>query len=859
MKTRLERLTPWRKSGGGDPSHPRVDEQPLRAELFSVDQLRRHAQSLAASHRLATGRVSDKLFSRLDDNERMLVQAYDLETAAVKRNRRISPAAEWLLDNFYLIEEQIRSARRHLPRAYSRELPRLAGGPATSHPRVYAIALELISHVDGRIDADGLNAFIAAYQTIEPLKLGELWAVPIMLRLALIENLRRVAARLATGRRDRDQADDWAERMVQVVEENPTDLVLVLADMARANPPMSGAFLAELTRHLQGQSPHFAFANSWLEHRLSEQGLTTERLVLAEGQALAADQISMGNSITSIRFLGSDDWREFVENHSLVEQTLRKDPACVYAQTDFTTRDRCRHAVEQIAKRCRWSEYDVTRRAIQLARTTAAQRPDDRSAHVGYYLIDRGRAALERDAKVRPSLRIAAARVGRRFPFFFYIAGVLLVTAGAMAAFLAASGFGAVSMCLLAIPIMACAAHLSVGFANWLASVLVHPRPLPRLDFSEGIPPEHRTMVVVPTMLSNADGVADLLAGLEVRFLANRDDNLHFALLTDFEDAAQEIMPADDELLRLAQAGIEELNRKYGNHRPDAFFLFHRPRRWNAQEGAWMGYERKRGKLAELNALLRGGGQDRFSLVVGETIVLPQVRYVITLDTDTQLPRDSARKMVGAMAHPLNRPVFDAKRRRVVEGYGILQPRVGVSLPSAQRSWFVRLFAGDAGVDPYTRVVSDVYQDLFGEGSFVGKGIYDVEAFERSCGAFPENAILSHDLLESAHARSALLSDVELYEEYPSRYPSDVSRRHRWMRGDWQIAAWLLPWVPKLGAARVENPISALSWWKIFDNFRRSLMPPAFMALLLGCWLLVGPPLGNAATVFVLVVLGAVP
>ncbi|HEV7222619.1 MAG TPA: glucoamylase family protein [Pirellulales bacterium] len=862
MKSHLDRLAPWRKSNDQDNSRQkRADEQPLRAELFSVDQLRQYAKSLAVSHRLATRRLSDRLIARLDENERILIETYDLVTAAAKRSRRISPAAEWLLDNFYLVEDQIRTARRHLPRGYSRELPRLAGGPAKSYPRVYGIALELIAHVDGRIDADSVNSFIDAYQTVESLKLGELWAVPIMLRLALIENLRRVSARLAAGRRDQDLADDWAERMVEVVERNPTDLVLVLADMARTNPPMSGAFLAELTRHLQGQSPHFAFANSWLEHRVSENGLTIERLVLAEGQEQAADQVSMGNSITSLRFLSANDWREFVEKHSLIEQTLRSDPAQVHAKMNFATRDRCRHVVEEIAKRSRWSEYDVARKAIQFAQTAAKKKPEDRTAHVGYYLLDRGRAALERAANARSSPWIAMTRIGRRFPLFFYLCGVLLATAGATAGFVVAwhwPGASVGSFGLLGLAAL-CATQLGVGVANWFATLLVNPRPLPRMDYSGGIPPEHRAMVVVPTMLSRAEGVADLLESLEVRFLANRDQQLHFGLLTDFEDAPQEIMPADEELVRLAREGVEQLNAKYAKHRPDAFFLFHRPRRWNAQEGVWMGHERKRGKLAELNALVRGGAPERFSQIVGDTSILPEVRYIITLDTDTQLPRDSAREMVGTMAHPLNRPVLDGRRRRVVEGYGILQPRVGVSLPSAQRSWFVRLFAGDAGIDPYTRVVSDVYQDLFGEGSFVGKGIYDVDAFEQSCGGFPENAILSHDLLESAHARSALLSDVELYEDFPSRYPVDVSRRHRWMRGDWQIAWWLLPRVPRRAAGRVENPISALSWWKIFDNLRRSLVPIAMLALLLSCWLLAEPRLGAAATVFVLALLGAVP
>ncbi len=359
-------FTILRKTSGQESSVP-VDEPPLRAELFSVDQLERHAKVIAASHRLGTGRVRDKLLSRLDENEQVLIETYDLVAAATAQSRRIEPAAEWLLDNFYLIEEQIRAIRRLLPPSYSRQLPHLASGPYATLPRVYAIALELITHVDGRIDAASLDAFIASYQSVESLKLGELWALPLMLRLALIENLRRVAVHIAAARRARDLASSWAERMVSVVEQKPSDLILVLADMARANPPLSGAFLAELTRHLQGQNPHFALANTWLEHRLADQGFATEHLVSIEGQAQAADQVSIGNSISSLRLLNSSDWRDFVDQHSLVEQTLAEDPAGVYAGMDFTTRDRYRYAVEAIARRSSLSEYEVARKAVQLA------------------------------------------------------------------------------------------------------------------------------------------------------------------------------------------------------------------------------------------------------------------------------------------------------------------------------------------------------------------------------------------------------------------------------------------------------------------------------------------------------------
>ncbi|HBE88969.1 MAG TPA: cyclic beta 1-2 glucan synthetase, partial [Elusimicrobia bacterium] len=360
------------------------------------------------------------------------------------------------------------------------------------------------------------------------------------------------------------------------------------------------------------------------------------------------------------------------------------------------------------------------------------------------------------------------------------------------------------------------------------------------MDFSEGIPDHAHTLTVIPTMLTGPRAVDSLIEGIEVSYLANIDANVEFALLTDFPDAAREAMPGDEGLLAQVREGIERLNHKYRQHKENIFFLFHRPRRWNAREKVWMGYERKRGKLADLNALLRGGGEDRFSAIVGDTRRLQDVKYVITLDTDTRMPRDAARDLAGTIAHPLNRPVYDDKKRRVVSGYTILQPRVDVGYPGENPSLFIRIFGGEPGIDPYTKTVSDIYQDLFLEGSFIGKGLYDVDAFEKALGdRLPENLILSHDLLEGCYARSALVTDVQFYEKYPSSYLADVNRRHRWIRGDWQISAWLLPFVP--GRALERNPLSFLSRWKIFDNLRRSIVPAAATWLLLAGWLFFSP------------------
>ena len=813
--------------------------------------MEQHGKSLAASHKLTPRRAADQLLPRLAANEAVLIGACNLLTAAVTANRRITPAGEWLLDNFYLIEEQIRTSRRHLPRGYSRELPRLAHGPSAGLPRVYDLALETISHGDGRVDTESLGRFVAAYQTVTALTLGELWAIPIMLRLALIENLRRVAARTAAGRVDRDLADSWADQMTAMAEQDPKSLILVIADMARSSPPMTTPFVSELARRLQGQSPALALPLTWIEQRLSESGLTIEHLVQSGNQHQAADQVSISNSIGSLRFLGATDWREFVEAMSVVEQILREDPGGVYGAMDFATRDRYRHAVEKLAKGSRLTEGEVARRAIDLAREGVARdRSDDRVAHVGFYLIDKGSPQLERSAQLRLSTSEALRRTARQSPLLLYLGAIALITA-ILAGGLFAQGYasGEPDWVLVMIGILSVlsTSQLAVALVNWLATVLVTPHPLPRMDFSRGIPPGSRALVVVPTMLTSARNIEDLVEALEVRFLANRDENLYFSLLTDFRDAQQETLSEDGPLLQLAAQRIDELNRKYRSAQDDAFFLFHRPRRWNPRERVWMGYERKRGKLADLNALLRGGAnsssEKSFSLVVGAIAVLSNIKYVITLDTDTQLPRDSARQFVGTLAHPLNRARYDEGKQRVTEGYGILQPRVAASLPGTNRSRYAQLHGGEPGIDPYTRAVSDVYQDVFGEGSFIGKGIYDVDAFERALnGRFPEDRILSHDLLEGCYARAGLLSDVQLYEEYPVPLQRGceppVSLDSRRLAARRMVAASASP---DPTARREKNSLSGLSQWKIFDNLRRSVVPVALTLLLLLGWMALSP------------------
>lgn len=817
-------------------------------ELFSLEQLILHAKTLAAYHPDGVKRTKNPLLPRLDLHEEVL-RRFNQQTVKDGPGRRLTPAAEWMLDNFYLIEEQVALARKHLPRKYSRELPCLLEGTSEGLPRVYDVVAELVSHQDAQIDEETLSAFVAAYQTVTTLKLGELWAIPIMLRLCLIDTLQQMARRLITGHDDRALAKEWIDRLQAMADNNPSQLVVVVAELATADISLSSAFVAEFTELLARHNPLLHLARTWLEQHLTQRGQSVESLCIQENQQQAANQITVSHCIASLRFLSTMDWETFVENLSAVDDILQGDPSGIYARMDFPTRDRYRHAVESLARQSKKSEEGVADEVVRMSADHARAHGDgDRRAHVGYMLMDKGLPGLRQRLQANVPLFERLETAVFRHPLRFYLGTVSLFTLFITAWYVSIAeqwGLHGGHLVFSATLVGMCGGQLAVSLVNALTPLLMKPRSLPRLDFSKGIAPDCRSMVVIPSMLTTPEGVQGLLDALELHHLSNPDPNLRFALLTDFRDAPSERQSGDDELLQAASNGVALLNQKYAANHKAPFFLFHRPRVWNSSEGVWMGYERKRGKLEAFNSFLRGGNKTAFMEIRGETSLLSAVRYVITLDTDTRMPRDVARTLIGTLAHPLNQAVFDPKTEKVVDGYTILQPRVGASLPSSRRSWYVRLFGGEAGIDPYTREVSDVYQDLFAQGSFIGKGIYDVDAFIRSLhGRFPDNTILSHDLIEGCFARSGLVSDVEVYEDDPSRYAEDMARRHRWIRGDWQM-------IP--GGLR--SRLSTLSRWKILDNLRRSLVSTAYMALFFFFFFLV-PQGGIVAGITALLLIG---
>jgi cyclic beta-1,2-glucan synthetase len=739
-----------------------------------------------------------------------------------------------------VVQEHIGEVRESLPGGYYRELPELAGGPLSGYPRVYELAITLISHTEGRVDLDNVTGFVEAFQQVSPLTIGELWAVPAMLRLGLIENVRRMALRTVQRLDELELADAAAARIARTAEEGQFALDAELDRFASNPPPLTPNFISRFLQQLRvegGALPAVVRLEQWI----AEESLSSEEATSRATQRLALTQVVMANSITSLRAIGRMEWRTFVEGQSRIEAVLRDDPSGFYSSMTFATRDRYRHVVERIAKRTRRSEEAVARQAIQLARSDLEKRGGDpRRVHVGYYLIDQGLAELEQATGYRSSLGEGVDRLVRRHPNLVFVGGVLLATAAALAAVLWLGG-PAVRAAWIAVLLLGLilANDIAVNVVNQLVTAFLPPRPLPKLDLHEhGVPPEFRTAVVIPTLFGSVDAVREALENLEVQFLANREAHLHFAVLICGADSATETRESDAAIVDAAVEGVKALNARYADGREDDFYLFHRPRRWNPHEGVWMGWERKRGKLADFNRFVLGRGDDAFSVIVGDIKAIKTVRYVITLDSDTVLPPAAAPLLVGALAHPLNRAVYDPALGRVARGYGILQPRVGVSLPSANRSIFAAIHSGHPGVDPYTTAVSDVYQDLYGEGSFTGKGVYHVEAFERAThGRFPEDTLLSHDLIEGSYARAGLATDVIVYDDYPTQYLSYTHRKHRWIRGDWQLLPWLRGRVPGPEGSE-PNRLSLLSRWKIVDNLRRSTVELAQLAFLVGGWTL---------------------
>jgi cyclic beta-1,2-glucan synthetase len=823
--------------GYSPPVSTQSHNEPIRAELFSIERLEQHAESLAVAQQVTSKPGKDRrLEIRLRDNDRALRVAYHATVAAVRVENAVTPAADWLIDNFHVVEEQVRAIRIDLPPSFHRQLPKLIDGPLEGYPRVFGLAWAFVAHTDSHFDPQMLCRFVSAYQKVQPLTIGELWAVPITLRVVLVENLRRLAEDIVYYQAARRGANALADRLLGAGSRVPEPANSVLEAQ---EAPLSAAFAVQLAQRLREQDPRVIPAVRWLDERLAIQKTTTDNIVHEEQQRQGAANVTIRNVITSMRLMSAIDWRELFESVSLVDAALRAESN--FAELDFPTRDLYRRAIEELARGSGHTEVEIARLALLAAKRSGdpghddVETTSDRTQDPGYYLIAKGRSAFEKVIGARFTIKSWLVRVNGVVGIFGYLGVLAFVTAIITLLILSWDQERGGSWAFWALALLALipASDAAMALVNFAATNRFQAITLPGLELAGGVPPSLRTMIVMPTLLTSRATITEQVERLEVHYLANSDGDLCFALLSDWTDSETESTSDDDELLAVAIEGISDLNRRHGPAPGgDRFLLLHRRRLWNETQRKWIGWERKRGKLHEFNQLLRGATGTSFISTNDRAPVVPTgVRYVIILDADTRLPRGAAKRLIGKMAHPLNRPAICHRTGNVIEGYAVLQPRVTPSLPiGSECSLFQRVFASASGIDPYASAVSDVYQDLFGEGSYCGKGIYDVDIFEAAlAGRVPENTLLSHDLLEGIFARAGLVSDIEVIDEFPARYDVSVARQYRWARGDWQLLPWILSF---------DRKVPLVGRWKMIDNLRRSLSAPASVLALVGGWTL---------------------
>ena len=801
------------------PLPPRA-ELPIRLDFFQEERLRRLGVELASGRIPNFPGLGDGDFhARIKENAERILAVYNDTNAAQVRGETITPAAQWLLDNNYLVEESIVQVRRDLPKRFYHELPTVKLPSGASVPRTLLIAWAYIAHTDSSVSPDTFRALVEGYQSVEPLKIGEVWALPSFLRFVLMENLRRLAVRVDRARLMRRTANETADRLGQL-DDPAAQEALLAGYTAHAS---DASFATQLLYRLRDGSRSAGNALRWLEGELEKYGSDAETITRTEHSTLASGNVTTGNIIRGFRKVNDVDWTEWFEEVSRVDVILRDHGN--FAYLDFSSRDQYRAAIEELARRTSFSESEVAQRAVDMSKAAGAA--DD--ADIGFFLVGTRRRAFEEAIGYRPTPTQRAMRAFKAGGWLSIVGPIALLTALFLltawtvtrAAHLSTE-WTVLLLALFAFPAM----EGAVALFNTLMLVFIRPTRLIGYEYRDGVPDEARTLVVVPALIGSRGDVEELINRVEVHHLANMRGELYYALLTDWPDSKSEQSDQDLELLAYARSQIALLNDRYPPGVAGRFHLLHRRRLFNPSESVWMGWERKRGKLHELNLLLRGDPDTTFLAL--DRPLPPDVVHVVTLDADTRMTRDAATKLAGKMAHPLNKPVLDPRTKRVVRGYGILQPRVTASLTTGdEASFFQRVFSASRGLDPYVFAVSDLYQDVFGEGTFTGKGLYHVDAMEAALrDRIGENTVLSHDLLEGAFARAALVTDIEVVEDYPAHYPVDASRHHRWARGDWQ----LLPFI--FGS----TPIGGIARWKMVDNLRRTLTPIFWVLSAIAAW-----------------------
>ena len=823
--------------------------------FFQPELLKKDARELSRRHEISgKKREVHPVKPILLQDKEILTHAYRILARSAKENREISPAAEWLIDNFYIIQEQIVQIETDFPIGFQRNIPHLRSGVNKGLPRVYDLVYNLTIHTDNIISLENLTLYTQHYQEEVTLRLGELWAIPIMVRLVLVNQLARKATSILKHRELKEKVQDLVVNLQSAETGEPGLLLRSVIDWLNTeeNGFENRLLLIELAHQLQLEGMMSEELKRWFEYRLSSFGTSLEEGLREDLQRQSKIQVSIQNAVISFRNSTEIEWEDFVEDCSIVDRILKLDPMGIYTLMDHKTKDDYRRVIERLSGRSAFTETEVAEKVLKLAeinRGDTGQETDRRlfdasvlKTHVGYFLIGKGYIKLNKELRTHrfagELLRDAYEKHAVLYILFILATSVLLLFVLWHLTGLADDRFYIKLMVMLVA--LFPSLELAISIVNRFFAFTLPPRVLPKMRIKEHIPVQDRTLVVMPVILNNEKDAERYLEKLEITAHANPDPGLQFALISDFADAERKIMLSDGLILQKLEEKVNQLNERYSSTYGDKFFVLHRKREWNEAERKWMGWERKRGKLEQLNHMLCSPEEHvPFSYIYGklfESIAHSPIRFVLTLDADTRTPPGSIKELVKIASHPLNRAVLDPEKNMITEGYGIIQPRISIAPDSAYRTSFTRYFSGNVGIDIYTTAVSDVYQDLFGYGVFTGKGIYDVCAFDTVMhNRLPENRVLSHDLLESSYIRTALSTDTELFDDYPGNYNSYCKRNHRWVRGDWQIASWLLPKVSERQQSTA-NPIGLLSRWKIFDNLRRSLNPLFLMILFITGW-----------------------
>jgi cellobiose phosphorylase len=793
------------------------------------EELQRHAVEISNySSVIKKSNSRRRLIKSLDASYKKILKGYDYIDKEVKNSREVLQAAEWLLDNLYLIQKEYADIKSNMPEKYYKNLPVMIKGVMRGYPRIYYIAVELVSHTDGMVDEETIEIFIDAYQKNTILTSGELWALPIMIRIALIQNISKITERIVFAQNERKKGDIIAERLIDSVIKEKVEEEIKKISLEKI--VFTSHIVERILKILRDNETENRMIYNWIDKKLDNEETNRERVINIEHQKQGGYQISIGNSITGIREVGGLNWKESFEKLSYVENILREDPSKVYKNMDFESRDYYRHSIEKLGKYISVPESLIAKRAIECsleAKNNSSAKEYEK--HVGYYIVDDGIEQLKKKIQSKENIIKKVSTRCLKGNASCYIGSICISTIMLMLLILNLSYYNDVNPMLwkyiiAAFSILIPCSEIVVSTFNWSINKLIQPRFIPKMEFTKGIPAEASTIVVIPTLLSSEKRVKDLINDMEVYYLGNKEKNIYFGLLGDFKDSTQKEENDDNNIINTALKLVKDLNKRYSKNGEDIFYFFNRYRQYNEKESIWLGWERKRGKLVEFNQLIRENKNTSYDSISGNLENLYSVKYVITLDADTKLPRDSAKRLIGAMHHVLNRPYIDLKDKTVLRGHGLMQPRVSVGTISANKTVFSKIFSGEIGIDMYTSAISDVYEDLFDEGIFTGKGIYDVDTFNSILkDEIPENSVLSHDLLEGSYIRAALVTDIEFIDGYPAYYNSSSKRLHRWVRGDWQ----LLPWLFK------KSPLNEISKWKILDNLRRSLLSPSIILLII--------------------------